>query len=163
PEHAGERRPDRLSGDHRADFADACVALPLLGGRAVELGLRDDAFVQQPLHALEVEARQIALCFRSRQLRLLLPRVEQRQYLAFPVSITIIRFAISTFRTTRSYRLSIHIQQHAAVDAVAVAIFAAEEIWRVVLRLHRDEAVIAAQTPASGVPVHPAADVAREE
>ena len=47
-----------------------------LGRRAVELGPRDHALVQQPLHPLEVQARQIALRFGRGQLRPLLPRVE---------------------------------------------------------------------------------------
>ena len=46
---------------------------------AVELGLRDDALLQQPLHALEVDARQVTLRFRRCQLRPLLARIEQRE------------------------------------------------------------------------------------
>src|SRR6266550_5431022 len=69
------------------------------------------------------------------------------------VSITNIRLAMS----------SPDVQQHPAVDPMSVARLLPEECGRVVLRPDRDEAVVPAQTPASGVPVHTAADVAREE
>src|SRR5689334_2108835 len=55
------------------------------------------------------------------------------------------------------------VENHAAVDAMAVARLLTEERRRVILRLHGDEAVVAAQTPAPGVPFHAAADVAGEE
>src|SRR2546423_13301206 len=71
------------------------------------------------------------------------------------VSITNIRLAMCV--------LSAHVQQHAAVDAMAVAGLLSEERGRVVLRFQRDEAVVAAQAPAAGVPVPPPPDVAREE
>ena len=61
PEDARERRADRLALDRGADFADPRVGLLLLGRRAVEFRPRDDALVQQTLHPLEVEARQLAL------------------------------------------------------------------------------------------------------
>src|SRR5258706_2827598 len=55
------------------------------------------------------------------------------------------------------------VEKHTTVDAVAVPRFLAEDIRRIVLRLHGDEPVVAAQAPAAGVPVHAAADVAGEE
>ena len=62
--------------DRRVDLADARLALPLFGRGAIELGPRNHPLVQQPLHAVEVEVRQIALRFGRRQLRALLPGVE---------------------------------------------------------------------------------------
>src|ERR1051325_12134085 len=85
------------------------------------------------------------------------------------VSIRTIRLAMSV--SSSSYLIekrvaestSADVQQHAAVDAVAVARLLAEERRRVVLRLDRREPVITTQSPAPRVPVHAAADVAREE
>src|SRR5262245_11738184 len=87
---------------------------------------------------------------------------------AITASITIIRLAIrSSLRLSRSPSsgrpLPADVQQHPAVDAMPVPRLLAEERRRIVLGLHRDEAVVAAQAPASGVPVHAAADVAGEE
>ena len=76
PRMPGERRADRLALDRGADLADPRLGLPLLGGRAIELGARDHALVQQPLHPVEVEPRQLALRLDRRELRPLLPRVE---------------------------------------------------------------------------------------
>ena len=78
-EEARERRPDRLAVDGRPNLADAGVRLALFGRGPVELGLRDDALLQQPLHALEVDARQVTLRFRRCHLRPLLARIEQRE------------------------------------------------------------------------------------
>src|SRR5262245_54598823 len=55
------------------------------------------------------------------------------------------------------------VENHTAVHAVTVARLLAEEGRRVILRLHGDEPVVTAQTPASGVPLHAAADIAGEE
>ena len=81
-ENSRERRADRLPLDHGADFPDLRVGLPIFGGRAVELGARDDALVEQPLHPIEREPRQFALRLERGQLRLLLPRVEHGQHVA---------------------------------------------------------------------------------
>ena len=45
----------------------------------VVLGARDRVLLDQPLHPLVVEARELELRFRASQLRLLLPRVELHQ------------------------------------------------------------------------------------
>ena len=82
PRTPGERRADRLALDRGADLADLRLGLPVLGRRAIELGARDHALVEQPLHPLEVQARELALRLDGRELRLLLPRVEHRQHLA---------------------------------------------------------------------------------
>src|SRR5262245_4882451 len=55
------------------------------------------------------------------------------------------------------------IEDDSAVDAVAVPGLLSPERRRIVLGLHRDEAVVAAQTPAAAVPLHAATDVAGEE
>ncbi len=75
-EQSRERRADRLARDRGANLADLRVGLPLFRGGAIELGLRDDAIAQQTLHALIVQAGEIALRFDRGQLRALLPRVE---------------------------------------------------------------------------------------
>src|SRR5262249_19543612 len=50
-----------------------------------------------------------------------------------------------------------------SVDTVTVSRLFSKERGRVVLGLHGDEPVVAAEPPAPGVPLHPAADVAGEE
>ena len=67
--------------DRGADLSDLGLRLLLLGRRPVVLRLRDDALVQQALHPVEVEPRQLALRLDGGQLRLLLPRVELGQHL----------------------------------------------------------------------------------
>src|SRR6267154_1679424 len=54
------------------------------------------------------------------------------------------------------------VDDHGAVDAMAVARVLAEECRRAVLRLGRQEPVVAAQAPAAvwRIPLHAAADVA---
>src|SRR5207302_9996416 len=87
------------------------------------------------------------------------------------VSITNIRLAMNySSSTSKSNWISgnrhpsaADVQEHAAVDAMAVAGFLPDEGGRVALGLHRDEAIVAAQSPAARVPVQPASDVAREE
>src|SRR5439155_1908998 len=54
------------------------------------------------------------------------------------------------------------VQEQGAVDAVAEPVLAAEKFRRVVLGADADEAVVAAQPPAAGVPLHAGADVAGE-
>ena len=66
-----------------ADLADARVALARVGDGAIEFGARDDVLVEQPLHALEADPRELALRLGRRQLRPLLARVEQREHVAF--------------------------------------------------------------------------------
>src|SRR5687768_158249 len=101
------------------------------------------------------------------------------------VSITIIRFNIfpsllgSTVpRFHRSKALTLErwnsgtlerqksltdVQQHARVNAMPVPLLLAEERRRVVLRLHRDEAVITTQSPTARVPCDTAADIAGQK
>src|SRR6185503_10037020 len=55
------------------------------------------------------------------------------------------------------------VENDAAVDAVSVPRFLSEERRRIILGLHRDEAIVAAQTPAAGVPLHTPTDVRREK
>src|SRR5687767_12849561 len=74
-------------------------------------------------------------------------------------SITIIRLAMSNPLLCSAA----DVQEHPAVDAVPVPVFLSEEGRRLVLRPDGDEAVVAAQAPSAGVPVHAAADVARQE
>ena len=82
PQDSRERGTDGLPVDRGTDFSYPCLRLPLVGGGAIELRARDDALVQQALHPLEVQTREIALRFRRGQLRLLLARIEQRQHFA---------------------------------------------------------------------------------
>src|SRR5262245_49246696 len=56
-----------------------------------------------------------------------------------------------------------HVDQESAVDAMAVSRFLSEEHRRVVFRADREEAIVAAQAEASRLPLHAAADVARQE
>src|SRR5258705_2119302 len=79
------------------------------------------------------------------------------------VSITNIRLAMNYSSSTNRHASAPDVQEHAAVDAMPVARLLAEERRRVVFRLQRDEAVVAAQSPAAGVPVDAAPDVAREK
>ena len=55
------------------------------------------------------------------------------------------------------------IEDDSAIDAVTVAGLLSPERRRIILGLHRDEAVVATQTPAAAVPLHAATDVAGEE
>jgi hypothetical protein len=82
-EDPGERRPDPLPLDGRTDLAHPRFHLSMIGRGAVELGARDDAFVEQTLHPLEVERGEVALRFGRRQLRLLLARVEDGEHRTF--------------------------------------------------------------------------------
>src|SRR5262245_61207377 len=59
--------------------------------------------------------------------------------------------------------LTHNIEDDSAIDAMAVPGLLSPECRRIVLGLHRDEAVVTAQTPAAAVPLHAAADVAGEE
>src|SRR5205823_13665815 len=61
-EDARERRLDCLSIDRGADLADARVALSKIRLRTIELGLRDDVLTEEPLHPLEIDPREVALC-----------------------------------------------------------------------------------------------------
>src|SRR5687767_825776 len=90
------------------------------------------------------------------------------------VNITIIRFAICALHFLAERRLPetaaappiaslTDIEQDAAVYAVPVSCFLAEERRSVVLGLNGDEAVIAAQAPAARVPVQTTAKVAGQE
>ena len=47
PEHARERRADQLALDRGADLADARLGLLVLGAQPVELGLGDDALLDE--------------------------------------------------------------------------------------------------------------------
>src|SRR4029453_5299313 len=85
------------------------------------------------------------------------------------VSITNIRLAMnfssSTFTVERDAPESTspaNVQQHTAVDPMAIPCFLSEEGWRVVFTLQRDKPVVPPQSPPSGVPAHAAADIARE-
>src|SRR5688572_32356271 len=72
--------------------------------------------------------------------------------------------AVEHWTLSIAYRaLSNGVENRTAVDAVAVSRLLSEEHRRIVLGLHRDEAIVAAQTPAAGIPLHTSADVAREE
>src|SRR5215510_1277406 len=55
------------------------------------------------------------------------------------------------------------VQRDGPVDAVAVPRLLSKERRRVVLRLHGDEPIVAAESPPAAVPLHAAADVAGEE
>src|SRR5262245_40143938 len=55
------------------------------------------------------------------------------------------------------------IEDDSAIDAVAVPGLLSRARWRIVLGLHRDEAVVTAQAPAAAVPLHAATHVAGEE
>src|SRR5215813_11069817 len=86
------------------------------------------------------------------------------------VSIINIRLAMnfssSTWTVERDASrstLPADVQQHAAINAVAVPGLLAEKGGCVVLTLQRDESVITPQPPAARVPAHAAADVAGEE
>src|SRR4029450_9998019 len=89
------------------------------------------------------------------------------------VSITNIRLAMnfssSTFTVERdepgsTSRLSpADVQQHTAVDSMAISRFLPEERRCVVLRFQRDKSVVTPQSPPPCVPAHAAADVAGEE
>src|SRR5262245_33358695 len=89
------------------------------------------------------------------------------------VSITNIRLAMnfssSTFTVERdepgsTVRLSpADVQQHTAIDSMAISRFLSEERRCVVLGLQRDESVVTSQSPPPCVPAHAAADVACEE
>src|SRR5678815_4674640 len=86
------------------------------------------------------------------------------------VSITNIRLAMnfssSTFTVERDApesTLPTNVQQHTAIDAMAVPGLLAEESWCVVLTFQRDKSVVTPQAPPSGVPADAAANVAREE
>ncbi len=79
PQRAGEWRPDRLALDHRLDFADLGAGLARIGGRAIELGARDDAFVEQPLQPIGCHPRILPLSLRRSQLCPLLLSIEYRQ------------------------------------------------------------------------------------
>src|SRR5262245_14895789 len=86
------------------------------------------------------------------------------------VSITNIRLAMdfssSTFTVERDAPESTSpadVQQHPAVDSMAVSGLLSEEGWRVVFTLQRDESVVTPQSPPSRIPAHAAADVAREK
>src|SRR5215467_15918823 len=72
-------------------------------------------------------------------------------------SMAIIRFHIETSPNG--------VDDHAAVNAIAVSRVLSEKARRVVFRSHRDEAVVAADAPAAAAvePLHAGADVAREE
>src|SRR5215475_926794 len=86
------------------------------------------------------------------------------------VSITNIRLAMnfssSTFTVERDASrstLPADVQQHTAVDSMAIPRFLSEERRCVVLRFQRDEAVVTPQSPSPRVPAHAAADIACEE
>src|SRR5262249_44725291 len=66
-------------------------------------------------------------------------------------------------RTTPMICLPHDIQQHCAVNAVAVPGTPSEKRRGVVLRLHTDETVVASQAPTARVPLDAATDVAGEE
>src|ERR1041385_6802673 len=74
------------------------------------------------------------------------------------VSIRTIRLAMNVTSST-----SLDVQQHAAVEAMAVAGLLSEERRPVILRLHRDVAIVTTHPPSMRVPAHAAADVAGEE
>src|SRR5687768_11691974 len=79
------------------------------------------------------------------------------------VSITIIRFNIWYSDPSFVSLLLPDVQQHTGINPVAVSLFLAEERRRVVLRVHRDEAVVATQAPAARMPGDAAAEVAGQE
>lgn len=81
-QNPGEGRADRLALNHRPDFPDLRIGLPILGGRAIELGSRDHSFIEQSLHPLEREPRELMLRFGRRQLRLFLARIQQGEHFA---------------------------------------------------------------------------------
>src|SRR5262249_13199614 len=56
-----------------------------------------------------------------------------------------------------------YVDQQAAIDSVAVPRPGSEEVRSGFLRLHRDEPIVAAHSPASVEPLHAAADVPCEE
>src|SRR5207237_8665159 len=80
-----------------------------------------------------------------------------------PPTIRSVRVSITNIRLAIDLSLPSNVQQHAAVDAMPIPRLLPEERGRVVFLLHGDEAVVAAQSPASRVPVDAAANVAREE
>src|SRR5262252_7308338 len=73
------------------------------------------------------------------------------------VSITIIRFTMSTSPNG--------VDHHAAVNAIPVPRVLSEEARRVVLRSHRNEAIVAAHAPAAAAvePLHASAHVAGQK
>src|SRR4029453_13676085 len=83
-ENPGERRGDELALNGGPDLANACSGLLVLCRRAIEFGAGDDVVFEQPLHPVEIRAREIALGFGSRQLRALLARVELDEHVASP-------------------------------------------------------------------------------
>src|SRR5687768_8892360 len=56
-----------------------------------------------------------------------------------------------------------HVEDDAAIHTVPVTRLGAPERGGIILALHRDEPVVAAKPPPSGVPLHAGTDVAREE
>src|SRR5215475_8269781 len=81
-------------------------------------------------------------------------------------SMAIIRFHIgvlTVFTACCCAGLPPRVNQHARIHPVAVPCLLAEEARRVVLRLHRGEAIVGAQAPAAVEPLHAAAHVAREK
>ena len=78
-----KRRADGLPIDHCADFFNPGCGFLLFGGSSVVFGAGDGAFIDQTLHALKVEARQVARGFNGGQLRLFLSGVELYKEIAF--------------------------------------------------------------------------------
>ena len=64
------------------DLANPRLTLPLFGRGAIVLGPGNHPLVQQPLQAVEVQVRQIALRLGRSQLRLLLSGIEDGQHVA---------------------------------------------------------------------------------
>src|SRR6185503_5502632 len=86
------------------------------------------------------------------------------------VSITNIRLAMNFSSSTFTVEwgaprstLPSNVQQHPAVNSMAVPGLLPEERRCVLFRSQRDKSVITPQSPPSGVPAHAATDVAREE
>src|SRR5258705_2795375 len=66
-------------------------------------------------------------------------------------------------RTREPIASAADVEKNPAIDAVAIARLLPEEGGGIVLRSNRDETVVSAETPASGVPVDTATDVPRQK
>src|SRR5688572_1173372 len=62
-----------------------------------------------------------------------------------------------------THGLADDVHDDGAVNAVSISRLLPEEFWCIVLRLHADESVVAAQTPAARVPLYATTEVAGEK